>query len=573
MTGTTLHRIVKSHLDSFAHEKGLEHESEARQFEKFCNYCLLDPRLSGSPDVDDVTTEDDDDGTDGIALIINEELAQSVEDAQAVLGKDKRSNDADIIFIQSKRSDSLDLGEFLKFSRSITSFVSDENYLPASELQREVRAAFNVVISSVSKIRGGKPGLSAYFVYTGTYEAPTAFENAKKSLHDNLMSTGYFSRVEVRIIGRDELVQAWVDTYSGIEATLHMHASAGLPLIEGIAESYLAVVRANEFVDKVLKNPDGTIRSQIFEDNVRHYLGSDNPVNKSIAETLDKQGTKTRFPVLNNGVTIVSPNVVIQTNRLYISNFQIVNGCQTSHVLFENRESLTDDVMVTLKVVETDDEDVFGELVEATNSQSEIKKSQFLSLSPAARRVEAYFNTYEGREGRLYFERRDRQYVGRGVPALRILDLDAVARAVCAMYLRRPDLAYKYPQQMYDTLADSIFDDKNREIIYYSSALVLYRIHVLTSGSHITSNARKFKWHVLPVAASIMAGKNIPPLNSRKIEVFAKKIIDIFQVQSEKVNQTLIEAVELIVKSGNTTSEKLKRQGALDEILSFLPNN
>jgi hypothetical protein len=570
MSAPTLHRIIKSHLESFAAERGLQHEPEELQFEKFCNFCLLDSRLSGSPDVDDVTTGKDDDGMDGVALIMNEELAQSREDAEAVLNRDRRTNDADIFFIQSKRSDSLDLGDFLKFTRSIIAFVKDEDYDPPSELQRDVRAAFNIAINSVSKIRGGKPGLSAYYVYTGTYEAPTPFEKAKGAFIAELNATGYFSRVEIKIVGRDELVQAWVNTYSGIEATLHMHASAGLPLIEGIAESYLAVVRANEFVDKVLKNPDGTIRSQIFEDNVRHYLGSDNPVNQSIANTLNKPGTKTRFPVLNNGVTIVSPDVVIQTNRLYITNFQIVNGCQTSHVLFENRESLTDDVMVTLKVVETDDEDVFGELVEATNSQSEIKKSQFLSLSPIARRVEAYFNTYEGREGRLYFERRDRQYVGRGVPALRILDLDAVARAVCAMYLRRPDLAYKYPQQMYDSLGELIFDEHNKELIYYSSALVLYRIHVLTSGSHITSNARKFKWHVLPIAASILAGKVVPPLNSRKVEAFAKKVVDVFQVQSERINETLTEAVDLIVRSGNTSSEKLKRQGALDEILALL---
>lgn len=570
MSAPTLHRIIKSHLDSFATERGLLHEPEDQQFEKFCNFCLLDPRLSGSPDVDDVTTGKDDDGMDGVALIINEELAQNKEDAEAVLNRDRRTNDVDIFFIQSKRSDSLDLGDFLKFTSSILGFVKDQNYAPSSELQRDVREAFNVAINSVSKIRGGKPGFSACYIYTGTYEAPAPFEKAKSAFVAQLNATGYFSRVEIRILGRDELVQAWVDTYSGIEATMFMHASAGLPQINGIAESYLAVVRANEFVDKILKNPDGTIRSQIFEDNVRHYLGSDNSVNQSIANTLSKPGSKTRFPVLNNGVTIVSPDVVIQTNRLYIANFQIVNGCQTSHVLFENRELLTDDVMVTLKVVETDDEDVFGELVEATNSQSEIKKSQFLSLSPIARRVEAYFNTYEGREGRLYFERRDRQYVGRGIPALRILDLDAVARAVCAMYLHRPDLAYKYPQQMYDSLGESIFNDHNKEVIYYSSALVLYRIHVLTSGSHITSNARKFKWHVLPVVASILAGTAVPPLNSRKVESFAKKIIDVFQVQSERINDALTEAVDLVVRSGNTTSEKLKRQGALDEILALL---
>ena len=34
-----------------------------------------------------------------------------------------------------------------------------------------------------------------------------------------------------------------------------------------------------------------------------------------------------------------------------IKNFYIVNGCQTSNVLFENSNSLTDDMWVSLKIV------------------------------------------------------------------------------------------------------------------------------------------------------------------------------------------------------------------------------
>ncbi|WP_434213501.1 AIPR family protein [[Pseudomonas] boreopolis] len=244
-----------------------------------------------------------------------------------------------------------------------------------------------------------------------------------------------------------------------------------------------------------------------------------------------------------------------------------MNGCQTSHVLFENRERLNDDVMVTLKIVETDDEDVFGELVRATNSQSAIKESQFLSLSPKARSVEAYFNTFEGQEGRLYFERRDRQYVGRGVPALRVIDLDAAARAVCAMYLRRPDLAFKYPAQMYEEFGAKLFAEENKDVIFYSSALVLYRIHLLTSSSAITSAARKYKWHVLPLVASILAGSKIPNLNSKKIDDYAKKIIDVFQVQNEKINEILTRATEAITSLEDLTSDRLRRQTILDELV------
>lgn len=97
-------------------------------------------------------------------------------------------------------------------------------------------------------------------------------------------------------------------------------------------------------------------------------------------------------------------------------------------MLFENRSAISDEMMLTVKVVEAEDEDVYTELVQATNSQSKVEGRQFLSLSPMAREIEAYFNTFEGEEGRLYFERRLRQYTGKNVPALRIIDLDTVAK-------------------------------------------------------------------------------------------------------------------------------------------------
>ena len=378
---------------------------------------------------------------------------------------------------------------------------------------------------------------------------------------------GLFQAIDIRFMGRDELISSYVASYSGIEASLVMHSSASLPHISDIEESYLVITKAKEYVDNVLSSEDGTIRGQLFEENVRHYLGSENPVNAQIRETLSEAGTASRFPVLNNGVTIVSPDVKVQGTTLHLTNFQIVNGCQTSHVLFENRESLTDDIMVSIKVVETTDEDVFSELVRATNSQSKIDETQFLSLSPITKSVEAYFNTYEGQEGRLYFERRDKQYVGRGVPAIRVVSLHNAAKCVCAMFFRRPDLAYKYPKRMYEDFGSKIFDEKNKESLFYASALTLYRFHLLTSNNVIPQNMRRFKWHILPVVAAMVAGKELPKLNSRKADVYCQKLIDTFGRHGEQGTDVFKKAVKFIEDLGDVTNDRLKRQAILDELL------
>jgi hypothetical protein len=563
-----VHRIVKSHLASFVSEFGYESDPESTQFEKFCNFCFLQTKVAGKLDVDDVTTGEGEDGVDGIALLVNERIVQSKDDALLAFGADKRNNDVEIAFVQAKRSEHFDLGDFLKFKDSVLRFLTQTPFTSPSELQGDVREAFDVALDNAPRIRGGQPSLSAVYVATGSYASPAALETARADMVTQIESLGFFARIDVRIFGREALIAAWVESFSGTEATLLMHSHAGLPQLAGIAESYLAVVKAKDFVDQILKGEDGNIRGQLFEDNVRHFLGTENPVNQSIANTINSEHSRSRFPVLNNGVTLVSPDVVVQTNRLFIKNFQIVNGCQTSHVLFANRDYLSDDVMVTLKIVETGDEDVFGELVRATNSQSAIEEPQFLSLSPKARTIEAYFNTFEGEEGRLYFERRDRQYVGKGVPSLRIIDLDAVARAVSAMFLRRPDLSFKYPAQMYEEHAERIFDEANRDVIYYASSLVLYRIHVLTSGSVITNLARKYKWHVLPMVAAMVAGKVVPPLNSKKIEPYCQAIIDVFQVQNDRINEVLTAATDVIMSLGDVSTDRLRRQTTIDELLA-----
>lgn len=562
-----MHRIVASHLNSFVEEYALEADKRSLQFEKFANYVVLSRKMVSTIELDDVTTIEDD-GTDGIAIVINEEHIISKEDAETIFSQERRNNDVEVIFVQAKTSEKFDLGDFLKFKESVLRFFKEEPCQNFGELQKETRAAFDVAINHVQKIRHGKPSITTVYVTTGTYNSPKELERARNEMNQQLQELGLFKNIDVRFMGRDELVAAWVESYSGIEASLVMNSSASLPEIAGIDEAYLVVVKAKDYVDKLLTNDDGSIRGQLFEENVRHFLGSENPVNAQIAETLKEINNRTRFPVLNNGVTIVSPDVRLQGTTLHISNFQIVNGCQTSHVLYESRNVLTDDIMVTLKVVETTDEDVFSELVRATNSQSKIEDTQFLSLSPIAKRVEAYFNTFDNQDNRLYFERRDKQYVGKGISAIRVVSLHNAAKCVCAMFIRRPDLAYRYPKQMYELYAERIFSEENQEIIYYASALALYRFHLLTSNGTLPQNMRRFKWHILPLVAAMVAGKEAPPLGARRMNTYAQKIINKFSKHNAGSTKVFMNAIEIINSLGEITNDRLKRQSVLEELLT-----
>lgn len=563
-----MHRIIKTHLQSFVSSFSLEAEDEATQFEKFATYCVIAGRFGGGFDLDDIVTGPGDEGIDGVAIVMDEAVSTSIEDVQTAFATPRRNHDVDAVFIQAKRSEGFDLGDFLKFKEGVHRFATATPYTPQDDVLIEARGMFDAVLEQVPKLRHGRPSLIARFVTTGIYQNPDALETALREFRAQVDALGVFHEVDIKFVDRDELTRLWVGTYSGIEASLPTFSQAALPNIAGIDEAYLAVVKASDFVNNVLTTEDGNLRTQVFEENVRSFLGLDNPVNHSIAATLASESSS-RFPVLNNGITIVSPDVRLQGNTLHLSNFQIVNGCQTSNVLFENRAALGD-VMVNIKVVETQMEDVFSELVRATNSQTTVADTQFLSLRPIVRKVEQYFNTYDGVEGRLYLERRDRQYVGQDIPNTRIFSLQNAAKCVAAMICGRPELASRYPKQMYDELASVIFADDAKEIVFYASCVTMYRFSLLVSNNTIPQNLKRFKWHMLPVIWVMINGKNPPPLNSKEIERQAQKVIQVMGQHGAAANDVFNKVAHICNSVGDVSADRLKRQAILQEMLALV---
>lgn len=561
-----MHRIVKSHLTSFVKSFGLEADDESVQFEKFTTYCVLSNRFGSTFDLDDVSTGPGDEGIDGVAIVIDESVAVSADDTSAIFKLPKRNHDVDVIFVQAKRTEGFDLGDFLKFKEGILRFASQTPYLNEDAVLINAREIFDIALNEVPKIRNGKPSLTARFVTTGIYLKPQALETALNDFVIQIKELGLFHDIDVKFVDRDELTRLWVSTYSSINASLPAFSIAALPIINGIDEAYLAVVSAQDFVKNLLTTEDGNLRTQVFEENVRSFLGQDNLVNQSIAATLASDSAS-RFPVLNNGITIVCPDIKLQGTTLHLTNYQIVNGCQTSNVLFENRD-LLNDIMVNIKAVKTQHEDVFADLVRATNSQSKVENTQFLSLKPIVKRVEQYFNTYDGAESRLYLERRDRQYVGQDIPATRIFTLHNAAKCVASMFCNRPELASRYTKQMYDELTDIIFSDETKEAVFYASCVTMYRFNLLVSNSTIPQNLKKLKWHMLPVVRAIICGKENAQLNSKKALTQSEAIIKIMGQHGQKATETLTQVVDIFQGLGVISPDRIKRQAILTEMLA-----
>ena len=124
---------------------------------------------------------------------------------------------------------------------------------------------------------------------------------------------------------------------------------------------------------------------------MRDFLGSESDVNQEMADTLRDGNKQKRFGILNNGITMISPDVRVGSLEISIRDFQIVNGCQTSNVLFENRDAIGDDATIMLKLIETSEPAVIDDIVRATNRQARVDEDQFLATLDAVKALERYF--------------------------------------------------------------------------------------------------------------------------------------------------------------------------------------
>ncbi len=554
-----MHRVAKAHLEDFAKKYDVG-DAEAKQFEAFLNYVIFRTHCAENVDPRDLVYDGDDPGIDGVMIFIDDAYVSSVDEVEEAMKGRKRDTDVTIVFTQAKTSESWSKAEINVFESAISDFLSDHAAYPHSVYMTNAREVFDAVLKHVGRIRDGKPKAQAFFATTARFSEDREILAAQAAVKATLEGTGYFSSVDVMLINRDSIVELWTAAEGQVEATLNVLGTAAFPRTPGIDEGYVVTVRAKEFIEKILVDSNGRLRQQIFEENVRDFLGSESDVNQEMADTL-RDGTKQkRFGILNNGVTMISPDVRIGSLEISIRDFQIVNGCQTSNVLFENRDAIGDDATIMLKLIETSEPAVIDDIVRATNRQARVDEDQFLATLDAVKALERYFVARGADEDlRLYFERRKNQFsLHENVKAIRVFDIKEIARCVGAMFLDKPDIASRYPNRLTSELRSLVFDPSYREEIYHAAAYTIYRLKILIGNNRIEQRYSKLRWHIIMAIKYYVLGNSIPQLNSGKIKTKCEEIEDFMSKGDDLTINRIKDLCATIVDIDDVTRDKLK---------------
>ena len=561
-----MHIILKNHVEEIALDFEYHDLQASKQFERFCNYCVVSKFFFGrfSPAV--VTSEEDDASIDGLAIVVDGDLITTVDDATEVFKTHKTNLAVDIIFSQVKSGEQFRKEEIANFKIGLDDFLSLAPKFPNGKFNLDAIQILKIVLANLKKVKNRRPNCHVYYCTSGVYTAEREIQASFEIIERFLVGTEFFTTVTVTPLGRSELIRLYAQLSEKNEAKLQLIDYFGMPAMPGIPQSYVAIVNARNFVEALIEDSDGNLRESVFEENVRSFLGNKNDVNSAIQETLKNSEKKSLFSVLNNGITIVAPELTLtpNTKELHLTNYQIINGCQTSSTLQENKLLLTETVNVVVKVIESPENDASSDIISATNSQSDIPKEAFFGLRSKAKLVQKYFkaqNAVVSSENFVYFERRQGEYKHSGFQSTRIFDVREVARCYAAMFLDIPHNAARYVATIFSASGDNLFREEDHESYYYVACLALYKYQTLINGRKSSAqNYIKFRWHIIQLFKWLCTGSiETPPPNSKKAQAYATKLIDALNSESRSYIKTFERCQLIVDEVGFPTDDELKR--------------
>lgn len=529
-------RIVQSYIDDFLKSQQIDETDKCKQFEMFASYCAIAQQYTEVFDLNDTLTGAGGDcGIDAIAIIVNGTMITSKEEVDDLIELNNGLSDMVFIFIQAKTSSNFSSGEMGTFGAGVVDFFSETPQFVRNQFIREKSDLVNYIFSKAVHFKGN-PSCYLYYVTTGKWVDDQNCLARKNIVIHDLEEMEIFREVQFFPVDVSLIQKYYRNTIDVIETEIDFSQKILLPDIPKINQSYLGYVDCNEYL-KLIVGENGEIRKNVFYDNVRDYQG-ENEVNLEIAETIKSASDK--FILLNNGVTIICKKLTNLRNKFTLTDYQIVNGCQTSHVLYYNKERVNDKLQIPIKLIETLDEDTVNSIIKATNRQTEVTNEQLIALNEFHRNLEDFYKTFSGPQ-KLYYERRSKQYnYMTEVEKVRIVTISTQIKAAASMFFDKPHLASRYYGRLLKSV-DGIFNKEHKPLPYYTCAYLLYRLEYLFRNKILPVQYRKFRYHILMVIKYDFSEGKVPELSANKMDALCEKILEcandngLLQQETEKI--------------------------------------
>jgi len=549
-------RITKSLIKELLNNWNITSSGESKDFENFVNYSILSQEYNKTFSLEDISTGDGlDTGIDGIGIIVNGTLLNDFDEAEDFLKNIDVNLEVDFIFTQSKTSSSFNASDLGNFLFGVEDFFSENFSLPRNEKISKFAQISNLIFDYAAKFRRN-PNLKIYYVTTGNWSEDQNLQARVDVTVNSLSETNLFNKIIFYPLGAQDISKIYRKSKESISTTFQFSNRITIPDIKGVTEAYIGLLPYDQFL-KIVSDDEQNLLN-VFEDNVRDFQGDNNDVNNGIAQTIVSEESEI-FSVLNNGVTIVANNISLTGNQFTISDYQIVNGCQTSNVLYNSRGSQNiNKVNVPVKLIATTDDEIKIRITLATNNQTPIKKEQLASLTQFQRRLEEYYNSYDG-DSKLYYERRAKQYNSdNNVLKSRIITVSYQIKSFVAMFLDEPHNVTSFFGLIVKKLNDEkikVFRENHKYSPYYTSSYAYYKLENLFKKGLIDPSYKKVKFHLLMLFRVLNEPNTIPPFNSKKMDDYCQSLLNILN-NPAKCLEAFNQCIKIVDESGFNKLDK-----------------
>lgn len=563
-------RITESLVDEFSKEYDIEKLSQDKKFEALTAHLLVGRVLGENFDFDDVLCAGGNDlGIDAIAIIVNGQIVTHPDEVEEIAQKNGYL-EVKFVFVQAETSANFDGQKLGNFTDGIKEFFAEKATLPRNEHIQIMASVMLAVYARSGKFTRGNPEVYAFYATTGIWVGDPHLE-AKRVLKETEIENtggGIFKSVELRCIDRARIQGSYNSLKNAVSREFNFERKAVVPDIPGVNEAYVGILPASEFI-KLVEDEYGQIMKSIFYDNVRDWQDY-NEVNNEIRSTISNNQQQLRFALMNNGVTIIAKTLRSTGNKFFIQDYQVVNGCQTSHVLQQNKDVLSGEVMVPLRLISSTNEEVISGIIKATNRQTQVSEEQLLAVSEFQKDLESFFLTFKDRQS-LFYERRSRQYNSRGdIEKVRIISPTNLIRSFSAMYLAVPHRTLRSYKSILSAVGKEIFVEGHKLELYYAAALAFYKMEYLFRNGVIDPKYKVARFQILLALKLSIIGAANPPFNSGKAEAKAKELVAILWDDDKVVKAfaVAVKIVEDVQKNGNLDRDSVHTEQLTEELLA-----
>jgi hypothetical protein len=456
------------------------------------------------------------------------------------LNTKKRNFGVTLYFLQAKTSAHFKDSEIANFCDTVIDFLKETPDYDLTPKTAEYHSMYMEILKQLSYLKTFNCKL--FYCSTGIWDGQMTCATTIKNKKKLLVGTGNFKSdqgdtVDIITVDNEKLRKLFDKANQPLNTEFTFAQKIPLEGIDGVKEAYIGILPFKEFKKVIIDEETGKLKP-LFGDNVRDFLGVEEEVNAKINKTLqDRQFDL--FQLLNNGITIIAEDNKGRLNKFILTNSQVVNGCQTSNVLFLNKDTDDiDDLSIPVKLIITDNADIRDSIIVSTNNQAEIREEQLLALTSFQKNLEQF---YKSMPDGIHYERRKAQYSNElNIKKSAIVDIREQIKSYVAMFLEEPHAVSGYFGKVYRDRSSIIFVKNHTHDPYYLSAFAHYKFKQLLAAKKLERRFNKARYHLLMLFRKISEPSRKPDPSNKDMKGYCEDILKIIRDEKNCLKNFLL---------------------------------